>query len=158
MMFELHRPTAVFFLDKSKDNKKALSDLNTLAAEEPHFSFITADSTSKHGKELIKELHLESTVFPFLVSTFNFLQEKFEEGNNDVFNGPFTKEKMSTFLKSVLSKKEESGKYSAGQEAVILTKSNWDSIVIDETKFVFVKFWAPWCAACQMVLFSLTLA
>jgi len=33
-------------------------------------------------------------------------------------------------------------------EVVKLTAENFDSIVLDETKDVFVKFFAPWCGHC----------
>ena len=33
-------------------------------------------------------------------------------------------------------------------EIVTLTSANFDSIVKDETKDVFVKFYAPWCGHC----------
>lgn len=36
----------------------------------------------------------------------------------------------------------------ASAKVVVLTPENFDSIVLDSTQNVFVKFYAPWCSHC----------
>lgn len=37
-------------------------------------------------------------------------------------------------------------------EVVVLTPENFDSVVLDPTRDVFVKFYAPWCGHCQRMV------
>ncbi|KAJ7547667.1 hypothetical protein O6H91_08G097500 [Diphasiastrum complanatum] len=64
-----------------------------------------------------------------------------------VYSGARTMEALSEFVNS------ESGIQAKSQtvpsDVIVLTPTNFDEIVLDETKHVFVEFYAPWCGHCK---------
>eukprot|EP00056_Hartaetosiga_gracilis_P010512 m.155789 g.155789 ORF g.155789 m.155789 type:complete len:356 (-) comp13329_c0_seq1:3468-4535(-) len=83
----------------------------------------------------------------FGVSGFPTLKY-FEKGSSEPsdYSGGRTAEDLLTFI----NKKGFNGRIKqTPSDVVVLTERNFDEIVMDENKDVFVEFYAPWCGHCK---------
>eukprot|EP01113_Clastostelium_recurvatum_P029134 TRINITY_DN3516_c0_g1_i1.p1 TRINITY_DN3516_c0_g1~~TRINITY_DN3516_c0_g1_i1.p1 ORF type:complete len:373 (-),score=133.28 TRINITY_DN3516_c0_g1_i1:82-1167(-) len=64
------------------------------------------------------------------------------------YNGGRTIEELTAFIEQKSGAKGK-GPKKAASSVVILDDSNFDSIVLDNTKDVLVEFYAPWCGHCK---------
>ncbi|KAG8789497.1 protein disulfide-isomerase precursor [Serendipita sp. 401] len=144
-------PLAYIFVDPSAEGKDALVDtFKPLASEyKGKINFVWIDAV-KFG-EHAKMMNLQETNWPSFVIQDIGKQLKYPFDQSKAT----TAESIAPFVKSFADGKVEPSLRSAAipeaqdEPVFVLVTKQFDQVVYDDSKDVFVEFYAPWCGHCK---------
>lgn len=122
---------------KHKDSELTftISNINQLSGELADYGLSFSRYNTEHAP-LVAAVNKDGKKF--------FLKEKFSVDSFGKFVDAFIEGTAEQFLKS---EEEPEGNESAGVKVAV--GKNFDSLVIDSDKDIFIKFYAPWCGHCK---------
>ncbi|KAK7162146.1 hypothetical protein R3I94_004711 [Phoxinus phoxinus] len=150
------RKHMLLFLNTTVESQNALlEDFRDVASEfKEKVLFITLDVTSDKAEHVLKYFSLSESDAPIirLINTEKVVTYAME-------GSTINKDTLRTFCQGVLDgnvkpfmKTQEIPENWDKNPVKVLVGKNFNEVAFDETKNVFVEFYAPWCGHCQQLV------
>jgi len=144
-------PLAYLFLEPSDDRKQSFIDaVKPVAAKykgKVNFVWIDAAKFGDHAKALnVREPRWPAFVVQDLTNQLKYPMDSSKEVSTETVEdwvSQFAAGKLEPSLKS------EPVPETQDEPVVVVVGKNFDQVVFDDSKDVFVEFYAPWCGHCK---------
>lgn len=144
------KPLAYLFVDPTEDNAATLDGILPIATEfkdKMNFVWIDARKFADHGKAL----NLHEAKWPSFVIQDLKTQLKYPMEQNGAVDSAAAKTMVQQYLSGALSPSLKSAPIPETQDEPVFTLvgKQFDEVIFDDSKDVFVEFYATWCGHCK---------